>query len=400
MTNSIPTALNQAAALPPLPLTVLTLTAVAIALGTARLAVVVGRHLAAMDKTRRGDLAELALVAFFAVVVGGLIMQGLIGFARDDMGLAGPWPYLLFAALDGMAAFFAVITYRWTAQGASATGPRLMVFGIVAGSSWFQWSHAEGLTLAAQVAWAVMPLIAAVLWETILITRRRAWKQKQPTTGSPIPAARWMWDPLGSAAIARRMHLWNVTDWQAALELHMMRTEAIRRLRRAFGARWARKVPADVAVRLKKGFKIPEAAVRVDAIITGEDTPAPVETPVPAAVAAVDAWHQEPEDTADADDAPVEPWEEDAESRRFFEIITQPSQPEPPKPARQRHPRPGDAEFEEIVRLYQASVDAGEPMSGRDICHKAGIGYWYPAFATKVKEHAEAPALFTTADAA
>ena len=32
----------------------------------------------------------------FASVAAGISAQGLTGFARDNMGLTGPWPYLLF----------------------------------------------------------------------------------------------------------------------------------------------------------------------------------------------------------------------------------------------------------------------------------------------------------------
>ncbi|MCK9874119.1 hypothetical protein MRI28_31625 [Nocardiopsis dassonvillei] len=113
----------------------------------------------------RFNVHENLLVGGFAGITSGLIMQGLVSFARNEMGLTGVWPYLLFAALDGMAAFFALVSYRWAKLGASAVGPRCMVLIIVVGSSWFQYSHAaaEGQTLAARAAWALMPIVAAVL---------------------------------------------------------------------------------------------------------------------------------------------------------------------------------------------------------------------------------------------
>ncbi len=42
-------------------------------------------------------------------------------------------------------------------------------------------------------------------------------------------------------------------DWENALELHMIRLEAIHRLRREFGLFWAWKVPATVSIRLRRG---------------------------------------------------------------------------------------------------------------------------------------------------
>ena len=219
------------------------------------------------QKTKRANTAENLLVFFFVFVVGGLIMQGLIPFARDDMGLTGPWPYLFFFSLDGMAAYFGLISYRLAKEGAKATSPRLVVLVIVAGSAWFQWAHAAGRDLPAQVAWTVLPLIAGYLWETTLKYRRRAWKKANTDTGRQVPRARWMWDPAGSLGITRRTHMWNLPTWEEGLETHMIRTECVRQLRREFGVFWVYRVPADVAIRLKRGFKVKEAEARVPEVI-------------------------------------------------------------------------------------------------------------------------------------
>lgn len=225
-----------------------------------------------MTPERRANLAENTLVGFFVAVVAGLIMQGLVGFARDDMGLTGPWPYLLFFALDGMAAYFGLVAYRLAKQGARAVGPRLMVLAIVAGSAWFQWAHADG-PLAARVAWAVLPLIAGYLWETVLKYRRRAWQTHHAPTPRTerIPRARWLLAPVQSLLMWRRMVLWDTTSYEEALTLHTLRVESIRRLRRSHGPWWAHKVPANIAVRLRKGFRIREAAADVDALLTSRE---------------------------------------------------------------------------------------------------------------------------------
>lgn len=239
------------------------------AIVTAAITVTIALWIRRMSPEKRVAILENALTAWFAVVVAGLIMQGLVGFAREEMGLTGPWPYLLFAALDGMAALFAVVAYRWSAAGGAATLPRLATGVIIAGSAWFQWAHAGDLALPARVAWTALPIIAAVLWEFLLITRRRAWKSRHTTPRvERIPHGRWLWDPLGSAAIYRRMHLWGVSSWEEALDLHMLRTETIRCLRREYGIFWYRKVPAHIAVRLRKGFHIREAAQAAQELLT------------------------------------------------------------------------------------------------------------------------------------
>ncbi|GAA1071587.1 DUF2637 domain-containing protein [Nocardiopsis metallicus] len=142
-----------------------------------------------------------------------------------------------------------------------------MVGLIVAGSAWFQWAHAANRDLPAQVAWTVLPLIAGYLWETTPKYRRRAWKKANTDTGRQVPKARWIWDPVGSFGITRRTHMWNLPKWETGLETHMTRAECVRQLRREFGPFWSWKVPADVAIRLKRGFRVEEAAARVPEVI-------------------------------------------------------------------------------------------------------------------------------------
>lgn len=227
------------------------------------------RRLSAQE---RANLVENSIVLFFAAVTSGLIMQGLVGFARTEMGLSGPWPYLLFAALDGMAAFFAFVSYRWAKLGASALGPRVMVLLIVVGSAWFQWSHsaAAGQGLSARVAWSLMPVIAAALWETVLRHRRKQWSdtRHEALAGPLIPGARWWWDPWGSLRIARLAAMGHITDPTEALDLYAMKVETQRRLADALGRRWRRRVPAEVSVRLRQGLHIREAKELTDAFLS------------------------------------------------------------------------------------------------------------------------------------
>lgn len=344
-----------------------------------------------MTPERRANLLENTLVGFFVAVVAGLIMQGLVGFARDDMGLTGPWPYLLFFALDGMAAYFGLVAYRLAKQGARAVGPRLMVLAIVAGSAWFQWAHADGRPLAARVAWAVLPLIAGYLWETVLKYRRRAWQTHHAPTPRTerIPRARWIWDPIGSAAIARRMHLWDVQTWQEALELHMLRVESIRRLRRSHGLWWARKVPAGIAVRLKKGFKIREAAADVDALLTSRelevadvfaDLQQPAEvSPSDLVITDMDMITVTPEPDPTPEPVPAGnlpgfediPLLTDADFEEIAQYITEHGQASPKRrPGRKSHPgrkgHPPEVRSE-ALRLHR------EGMSGEAIAREIGV---------------------------
>ncbi|MFI0453698.1 DUF2637 domain-containing protein [Actinomadura sp. 6N118] len=123
----------------------------------------------------------------FWAVAAGLSANGLIGFGRDNMQLAEPWPYLLFLALDGAAGMCAVLLVRRATRAESATAPRLAVWGLVAASAWFNWTHAPDRPGAHQ-AFALMPIIAGVLFEFALHeTRHQAGRADRRMT-----AVRWL----------------------------------------------------------------------------------------------------------------------------------------------------------------------------------------------------------------
>ena len=111
--------------------------------------------------------AQYVLLGGVAAVAAGISAQGLAGFARDNMGLAGPWPYLLFAALDGAAGVCAVLLTRRAARAESALAPRLAVWGLVTASASFNATHAPHRPGAPE-AFGLMPVIAAVLFEFTL----------------------------------------------------------------------------------------------------------------------------------------------------------------------------------------------------------------------------------------
>ena len=83
------------------------------------------------------------------------------------MELTGAWPYLLFLALDGAAGVCAVLLVRRAARAESGLAPRLAVWGLVAASSTFNWTHAPRRPAAAE-AFGLMPVIAALLFEFCL----------------------------------------------------------------------------------------------------------------------------------------------------------------------------------------------------------------------------------------
>ena len=189
---------------------------------------------------------QYLLLGGFTAVATGISAQGLTGFARANMGLTGPWPYLLFLALDGAAGVCAVLLTRRAARDEPGLGPRLAVWGLVAASASFNASHAPHKPGAAE-AFAMMPVVAAVLFE---FTLRELRERKAGRADRRIGAARWLY-PVERFRVQRTLAADEHLSAQAATR--RVRTEqAARRLyqlRRALDARDGAPRPGALAAR-------------------------------------------------------------------------------------------------------------------------------------------------------
>jgi hypothetical protein len=140
-------------------------------------------------RERAASIAQYVLLGGFAAVAAGISAQGLTGFARSNMELSGAWPYLLFFALDGAAGVCAVLLVRRAARAESGLAPRLAVWGLVAASSTFNWTHAPRRPAAAE-AFGLMPVVAAILFEFCL--RELRLRTLAGRAGRTLSAWRWL----------------------------------------------------------------------------------------------------------------------------------------------------------------------------------------------------------------
>jgi hypothetical protein len=165
----------------------ITAAAAALVLGTGiamRLAMTADAALRARAREAAAAVAQNGLLFGFAAVAAVISARGLVGFARSNMGLPGLWPYLLWGALDGAAGLCAVLLMRRAARGESALAPRLAVWGLVAASSLFNWAHAPDHP-GAREAFALMPVIAATLFEFSLRETRHTARGAQQRPAGP-----------------------------------------------------------------------------------------------------------------------------------------------------------------------------------------------------------------------
>ena len=145
-----------------------------------------GQHSRARETA--ASVAQYVLLGGFASTAAGISAQGLVGFARSNMALRGPWPYLLFFALDGAAGVCAVLLVRRAARAEPGLAPRLAVWGLVAASSFFNWTHAPRRP-AAPEAFGLMPVIAALLFEFCLREMRQRTANRADRA---LGALRWL----------------------------------------------------------------------------------------------------------------------------------------------------------------------------------------------------------------
>ena len=145
-----------------------------------------GQHSRVLETV--ASAAQYVLLGGFASTAAGISAQGLVGFARSNMALRGPWPYLLFFALDGAAGVCAVLLVRRAARAEPGLAPRLAVWGLVASSSFFNWTHAPRRPAAAE-AFGLMPVIAALLFEFCLREMRLRTANRADRT---LNVLRWM----------------------------------------------------------------------------------------------------------------------------------------------------------------------------------------------------------------
>lgn len=182
----------------------------------------------ALTRERAASAAQYALLGGFASVAAGISAQGLTGFARSNMALRGPWPYLLFFALDGAAGMCAVLLARRAARDDGGLAPRLAVWGLVTASAFFNFTHAPRRPGGPE-AYALMPVVAAVLFEFCLreMRARRTAQADRKLAGlrwlHPVERVRVQMDLAANEQSSAEQATRRVRIGQAARRLYQLR---------------------------------------------------------------------------------------------------------------------------------------------------------------------------------
>ncbi len=165
------------------------------------------------------------LARFFPVGLDG----GLIGTIVMDIGLT--WCGFLLGWLRLTARLFALAT---------------VAFNAVAG-----WPDPVGVFL--RVCAPVLIVVIAEAVRAVLLRRARG------TSRDPVPASRWVLAPRGTWKMYKRMKLWEIPSYRAAVSMELERLNAVHRLSAKYGKDWRGKVPGDLAWMLTDGVRMEEA---------------------------------------------------------------------------------------------------------------------------------------------
>ncbi|GAA2100395.1 hypothetical protein GCM10009801_72880 [Streptomyces albiaxialis] len=164
---------------------------------------------------------------------------------------------------------------------------------------WVRWlSHAlVGVTiylnvtstneLDAQVGHTILPLLWVAFTEVIAHFYRVQIGRANGTHTDPIPRKRWIFSPIPTFLLWRRMHLWEITSYRTALDLEEQRIRAVTALRKRYGRfGWRWHTPLDLKTELRLGRLTPHQVWTVDSVPTPPtatpDEPTPAALPVPA----------------------------------------------------------------------------------------------------------------------
>ncbi|MEU9041316.1 MULTISPECIES: DUF2637 domain-containing protein [unclassified Kitasatospora] len=179
------------------------------------------------ERRRRKEMiygiSSYTLLFCCAGVAAALSFHGLVGFGKENLGLAGGWEYLVPFGLDGAAMFCSVLAVREASHGDAALGSRLLVWVFAIASAWFNWVHApRGFGHAgAPQFFSGMSISAAILFDRALKQTRKAALREQGLVPRPLPQiriVRWLRAPRETYAAWSLMLLENVRSLDEAVE--------------------------------------------------------------------------------------------------------------------------------------------------------------------------------------
>jgi len=197
------------------------------------------------------SLAAYAAAADYATVSGQA--------AKYHVALAGLNPLGLLGGLFGITIIDIALTWIgkpiwWLREFA-----RIFAVAVVLANGSAGWPSpvGTGLRIAAP---ALFVIITEAARHTLLHREDDDRKRKRDER---IPRIRWVLDFAGTFALWRRMRLWDVRSYRAAVDTELSRLVAIEQLAAKYPAGWQQAAPADLVFMLRRGVRMTDALAKV-----------------------------------------------------------------------------------------------------------------------------------------
>jgi Protein of unknown function (DUF2637) len=200
-------------------------------------------------------------------VVLVLLAYGIAGSYESLSHLAVanhvPLPRFAPVGLDGglIGVISLDITLTWTGRsiGWLRQTARLFALGTVAANAWAGWPDPVGVFMR-----IFAPLLIVIISEAL----RTVLLRKARGTDDPVPAARWLLAPWPTFRLWRRMKLWQIASYSAAVDMELSRLHAIAKLADRYGADWRKDAPGVLAWMLTAGVRMDDALAMVTELTT------------------------------------------------------------------------------------------------------------------------------------
>ncbi|MDX3047545.1 DUF2637 domain-containing protein [Streptomyces scabiei] len=205
----------------------------------------------APDKAgRRSDRALTAVALVGGTILAGIGFTGSYKTLRDlafDRGF-GSFAYVFPVGIDaGIVVLYALDLYlirRHTPWPIVRTVAHLLTVATVV----FNAAAAEGGVTGDPIGTAMHAVIPVLFIVAVEAARRAFVKASDTETGhdsQTVPLARWVLSPGRTAALWRRMKLWNTSSYQDTVQIEQERTVYAAMLQRKYGRGWRRRAQAD-----------------------------------------------------------------------------------------------------------------------------------------------------------
>jgi hypothetical protein len=207
---------------------------------------------AALGKLGAGWLSVIATVGVMAafVALGGMVLS-FRAVSAEMTGAFGGWSWLVPVVIDLSVFVFSGVDLVLARLDMGHPLARWTVYGATLGTVYLNFN--AGGTLPGRVAHVLMPSIWVIFIELMRHIVRRKVNLATGSHREPIPAARWLLAPWSTAKLWRRMVLWQVHSYTAALATERRRLAAIAAVREEHGRFWRSKVSPLLRMQIAMG---------------------------------------------------------------------------------------------------------------------------------------------------